>query len=66
MFCEALRLYSDECSREAQEGISNYVFTKGLNTVERRPMSNILGKKKKNTRDSLTENYCASCALNEV
>lgn len=48
MFCEVLRFCGDEHSREAQEGISNCVFTEGLNTVERRPMGNTLGKEKKN------------------
>jgi len=65
MFCEALRFYSDERSREAQESITNYVFTDGLNTVEGRPMGDAVGKEKKNTRESLTEDYCASCAVNE-
>lgn len=52
MFCEAIRLYSDEHSREAQEGVSNYVFTDGLNTMEGRPMGITLGAKKKYQRAS--------------
>lgn len=50
LFCEALSLYSDEHRREAQEGISNYVLTDGLNTMEGRPMGSTLGKEKKNTK----------------
>lgn len=65
-FCEAIRLYSDEHSGEAQEGVSNYLFTDGLNTREGRPMGITLGTEKKNTRGPLTEGYCVSCGLNEL
>lgn len=62
---EALRLCSDEHCRD-QEGISNYGFAGSLNMVELRPIGNIQGKEKKNTRDSPTEDYCVSCAVNEL
>lgn len=61
MFCEAIRLYSDEHSGEAQEGVSNYLFTDGLNTRGGRPMGITLGTEKKSTRG-----YCVSCGLNEL
>lgn len=66
MFCEAIRLYSDEHSGEAQEGVSNYLFTDGLNTMEGRPMGITLGTEKKNTRGPLAEGCCVSCALHEL
>lgn len=55
MFCKAISLYSDEHSGEAQEGVSNYLFTGGLNTREERPVGITVGTEKKNTRGPLAE-----------
>lgn len=66
MFCEAIRLYSDEHSGDTQEGVSNYLFTGGLNTREGRPTGITLGTEKKSTRGPLAEGYYVSCGLNEL